>query len=90
MLADTSRFLSGLTDYAAVVVRQVADPARIRSVQLVGLAPRVAVVVAVLGSGAVDKHTLELAGRAERGPGGGGLRAPGRPPDRRAGRAPGG
>ena len=26
MLADTSRFLSGLTDYAAVVVRQVARP----------------------------------------------------------------
>jgi heat-inducible transcriptional repressor len=61
MLADTSRFLSGLTDYAAVVVRQVADPARIRSVQVVSLGPKVAVVVAVLGSGAVDKHTMELA-----------------------------
>ena len=51
MLADTSRFLSGLTDYAAVVVRQAADPARIRSVQLVSLAPKVAVVVAVLAAG---------------------------------------
>jgi len=61
MLGDTSRFLSGLTDYAAVVVRQTSDPARIRSVQIVGLTPRVVVVVAVLGSGAVDKHTLELA-----------------------------
>jgi heat-inducible transcriptional repressor len=60
MLADTSRFLSGLTDYAAVVTRQAEDPAHIRSVQIVSLAPRVAVVVAVLGSGAVDKHTLEL------------------------------
>jgi heat-inducible transcriptional repressor len=59
MLADTSRFLSGLTDYAAVVVRQSTDPGRIRSVQIVGLAPRVAVVVAILGSGAIDKHTLE-------------------------------
>jgi heat-inducible transcriptional repressor len=59
LLADTSRFLSDLTDYSAVVVRQVADPARIRSVQLVSLAPKVAVVVAVLASGAVDKHTLE-------------------------------
>jgi heat-inducible transcriptional repressor len=59
MLADTSRFLSGLTDYAAVVVRQSADPGRIRSVQIVGLSPRVAVVVAILGSGAVDKYTLE-------------------------------
>ena len=61
MLADTSRFLSGLTDYAAVVVRQSTDPGRIRSVQIVGLAPRVVIVVAVLGGGAVDKHTLELA-----------------------------
>ena len=26
MLADTSRFLSGLTDYAGVVIREVADP----------------------------------------------------------------
>ena len=60
MLADTSRFLSGLTDYAAVVVRQVDDPARIRSVQIRQPGARVAVVVAVLGSGAVDKHTLEL------------------------------
>jgi heat-inducible transcriptional repressor len=60
MLADTSRFLSGLTDYAAVVTRQAEDLAHIRSVQVVSLAPRVAVVVAVLGSGAVDKHTLDL------------------------------
>ena len=59
LLADTSRFLSDLTDYSAVVVRQVADPARIRSVQVVSLTPKVAVVVAVLASGAVDKHTLE-------------------------------
>jgi heat-inducible transcriptional repressor len=59
LLADTSRFLSDLTDYSAVVVRQIADPARIRSAQLVSLTPKVAVVVAVLASGAVDKHTLE-------------------------------
>ena len=59
LLADTSRFLSDLTDYSAVVVRQAADPARIRSLQLVSLAPRVAVVVVVLASGAVDKHILE-------------------------------
>jgi heat-inducible transcriptional repressor len=60
MLADTSRFLSVLTHYAAVVVRQTDDPAHVRSVQIVGLGPKVAVVVAVLGSGAVDKHTLDL------------------------------
>jgi heat-inducible transcriptional repressor len=60
MLADTSRFLAGLTDYAAVVVRQSDDPARIRSVQLVGLAPRVSLLVVVLASGAIEKRTLEL------------------------------
>jgi heat-inducible transcriptional repressor len=60
MLSDTSRFLAGLTDYAAVVVRQGDDPARIRSVQLVGLTPRIALVVAVMASGAIEKRTLEF------------------------------
>lgn len=60
MLYDTSRFLSGLTDYAAVVVRDVDDPARIRSLQLVSLTPRVVLVVAVLASGAIEKRSLEL------------------------------
>jgi len=61
MLSDTSRFLAGLTDYAAVVVRQAEDPARIRSVQLVSLAPKLVLVVVVLASGAIEKWTLELA-----------------------------
>src|SRR5579875_614836 len=56
MLADTSRFLAGLTDYAAVVVRDVDDPAAVRSVQLVSLAPRVALLVVVLASGEVVKR----------------------------------
>jgi heat-inducible transcriptional repressor len=60
MLADTSRLLSDLTRYAAVVVGPPAEAATIRSVQLVGLAPRVALVVVVLSNGAVDKHTLEF------------------------------
>ncbi len=62
MLADTSRLLSDLTRYAAVVVGPPAEAATVRSVQLVGLAPRVALVVVVLSNGAVDKHTLELDG----------------------------
>jgi len=61
MLSDTSRFLAGLTDYAAVVVRDVEDPAQIRSIQLVGLAPRVVLLVVVLANGAIEKHTLEIA-----------------------------
>ena len=60
MLSDTSRFLAGLTDYAAVVVRDVDDPAAVKSVQLVSLAPRVALVVVVLASGAIEKRTMDL------------------------------
>jgi heat-inducible transcriptional repressor len=60
LLSDTSRFLAGLTDYAAVVVRQADDPARIRSIQLVSLAPRVVLLVVVLASGAIEKRTIEL------------------------------
>ena len=36
------------------------EAATVRSVQLVGLAPRVALVVVVLSNGAVDKHTIEF------------------------------
>jgi heat-inducible transcriptional repressor len=61
MLAETSRLLSDLTQYAAVVVGPPAEAATIRSIHLVGLSPRVALVVVVLSNGAVDKHTVELA-----------------------------
>ncbi len=65
MLSETSRFLSGLTDYAAVVIRDTEDPALIRSVQLVSLAPKVVLVVAVLASGAIERRTLEMADEAD-------------------------
>ncbi len=61
MLGDTSRLLSGLTQYAGVVTTSSHhDPARVRSVHLVSLAPRVVVVVVVSSNGTVDKATLEL------------------------------
>jgi len=60
MLADTSQLLSDLTRYAAVVVGPPTEAAIVRSVQVVGLSPRVALVVVVLSNGAVDKHTLEF------------------------------
>ncbi len=60
MLHDTSRFLSTLTDYAAVVVGPPHEAAKVRSVQVVGLAPHVALLVTVLSNGAVEKRTLEL------------------------------
>jgi heat-inducible transcriptional repressor len=61
MLADTSQLLSGLTDYAALVVGPHAEAApAIRSVQLVGLGGRVVMVVVVLSNGAVEKRILDL------------------------------
>ena len=60
MLADTSRLLASVTDYAAVVVGPPHEAATIRSIQLVSLAPRIVLVVAVLSNGVVEKRTLEL------------------------------
>jgi heat-inducible transcriptional repressor len=60
MLQDTSRLLAGLTRYAAVVVGPPHEAASIRSVQVVGLNPRVALLVAVLSNGVVEKRTLEF------------------------------
>ena len=60
MLEDTSKLLSSLTDYAAVVVAPTHDTARIRSVQLVGLTDRLCLLVVVLSDGAVDKRSIEL------------------------------
>jgi heat-inducible transcriptional repressor len=61
MLADTSRLLSGLTDYAAVVVPPSVDALTIRSVQLVSLGPRLVMVVVVLSNGSIEKRVLDLA-----------------------------
>ena len=60
MLADTSRLLSSLTQYAAVVVGPPPEAATVRSVQIVGLTPRVALLVVVLSNGVIEKHTVEF------------------------------
>jgi len=60
MLHDTSKLLSRLTDYAAVVIAPAHEAAAVRSVQLVGLGPRVALLVVVLANGVVEKRTIEL------------------------------
>ena len=60
MLSATSRLLSDLTHHAAVVVGPPHSEATVRSVQLVGLAPRVALLVVVLSNGVIEKHTVEL------------------------------
>jgi heat-inducible transcriptional repressor len=60
MLFDTTRLLADLTSYAAMVVAPQHEVATVRSVQLVGLAPRTALVVVVLSNGAVEKHGFEV------------------------------
>lgn len=62
MLRNTSRMLSKLTSTAAVVVGESADPASVRSVQLVGLAPTTYLIVVVLSSGSVVKRNVEHSG----------------------------
>ncbi len=60
-LARTSDLLTALTDCAAVVVGPNAAVATIRSTQLVDLSAHVAMVVAVMSNGAVEKRTVEVA-----------------------------
>jgi heat-inducible transcriptional repressor len=60
MLDQTSRLLTDLTDCTAMVVGPSHETAAVRAVQLVGLAPRLALLVVVLADGAVQKVTVEL------------------------------
>jgi heat-inducible transcriptional repressor len=60
MLSDTSRLLGDLTTYAGVVVGPMTGDTMIRSIQLVGISPTIALVVVVLSTGSVEKHTVEL------------------------------
>jgi heat-inducible transcriptional repressor len=60
MLERATGLLSELTSYAAVVVGPSHDSATIRSVQVVGLGPHLALLVVVLSDGAVEKQTIEL------------------------------
>lgn len=64
MLTATTHLLAGLTHQAAVVVAPTSSPSPVRSVQLVGLAPRTVLLVAVLANGTIDKRTIELAANA--------------------------
>lgn len=60
MLERASGLLSDLTSYAAVVVAPGHESVAIRSVQLVGLGPRLALLVVVLADGTVEKRTVDL------------------------------
>jgi len=60
MLERATGLLTELTSYAAVVVGPSHDSASIRSVQVVGLGPNLALLVVVLSDGAVEKRTMEI------------------------------
>ena len=59
-LIDTSKLLSQLTTYAAVVVGPQYDTATVRSAQLVDLGNGRALVLVVTSSGSVERQMLEL------------------------------
>ncbi len=60
ILKNTSRLLADLTATTAVVVGEPVDVATVRSVQLVGLGGRSAIVVAVTSTGSVIKRSVDL------------------------------
>ncbi len=60
MLERTSGLLADLTDCASMVIAPSHESAAIRSVQLVGLGPRLALLVVVLADGAVLKQSVDL------------------------------
>ena len=60
MMQRTSDMLTSLTDWTAVVVGPSIDQATIRSVQIVDLASHIAMVVAVLSNGVIEKRTVEV------------------------------
>jgi heat-inducible transcriptional repressor len=60
LLNDTSHLLSRLTEHTAVVVAPPHETATVRSVQVVALGGRTALVVAVLSNGVVEKRSVEL------------------------------
>jgi heat-inducible transcriptional repressor len=62
LLHQTTNLLAQVTQYAAVVVGPTAELATVRSVQIVGLSARVALVVAVFSNGTIDNQTIELDG----------------------------
>ena len=59
-LLDTSRLLSQLTAYAAIIVGPTHDPTTVRSAQLVDLGSGRLLLVIVTSSGSVERSMIEL------------------------------
>jgi len=60
MLQDTSRLLSRLTNYAAVVVAPGHEAAVVRSIQVVALTGRSSLLVTVLSNGTVESQPIDI------------------------------
>ncbi len=60
MFSDTSRLLTNLTNYAAVVTGPSPETSLIRSIQLISLDPKRVLLLMVDSKGAVEKKVLEL------------------------------
>src|SRR5205814_8289349 len=60
LLHETAGLLSNLTSYAALVVSPGTRSAVVRSIQLVRVASRTALAVAILSNGAIEKGTIDL------------------------------
>jgi heat-inducible transcriptional repressor len=60
VMQETASLLTNLTDYAAVVVDDSGEAAKVRSVQLVSLAERTVLAVTVLSTGQILKHTIDF------------------------------
>jgi heat-inducible transcriptional repressor len=65
LLHETSQLLSRVSRHAAMVMGPEPDTALVRSVQLVPLQERVALLVAVLSNGAVEKQVLQFGNGAD-------------------------
>ena len=62
LLHQTSNLLANLTHHTSLVLGPSAERATVRSVQVVPVSGRVAVVVAVLSNGSVENQTVEFTG----------------------------
>jgi heat-inducible transcriptional repressor len=60
LLTETSQLLSRVSRHAAMVVGPPAATAVIRTVQVVPLQPNLALVIAVLSNGAVEREAIEV------------------------------
>ncbi len=60
MLSDTTRLLTRLTNYAAVITGPGTDVATVRSVQLVDLSEQMVLAVVVMSNGSIEKRAIDI------------------------------